>query len=260
MVRNTDFSMPKFDGGGKFSSVGEWIHANRIISTYELILVTHGTIYLEEDGVRHTLHANDYILLHPGIRHGGFRTSHESVGFYWLHFYTDEAYPFPFAGTAPDPDILVQNARQLLQIHRSPAYSPQTADHMTYVLLSELMVQRQQEKPQNALALKTLEYIRAHSYQQLTAAEIADELGYHPDHLSRVLRAYCNTTLSKEITHARLRRAKWLLQTTDYTIHRIALELGYEDSNLFEKFFKYHTSVTPTEYRNSFTNLHTNPK
>ncbi len=258
MVRISD--IPHFDGGGRFSSKGNWIHAERTIRSYELILVTHGTVYLEENGVRHTLNTNDYILLHPHIPHGGYRISKQAVGFYWLHFFSDEVFPLPFTGRAVRPEILIQNARQLLQIHQSPAYPSETVDHMMYVLLSELLVQRGQEKPQNALAVKTLEYIRAHSDELLTATAVAAAMDYHPDHLSRVLKAYCGTTVNREITQSRLRRAKWLLQTTDNTVSRIAMELGYEDANLFEKFFKYHTALTPITYRNSFTDLHTNHK
>ncbi len=257
-MRISDLLLPKFENGGVFSSKGDWIHSNRIIDTYVLILVTRGTVYLEEDGVRHTLRPNDYILLHPDTMHGGYRVSHEPVTYYWLHFRSEQPFPLPFNGTAPQPEIMIQNARQLLQIHHSPVYPKPTVDHMMYVLLAELMAQRQQKKPQNALALQTLEYIRAHAYQPLTAAEVARNMGYHPDYLSRVLKVYCNTTLNQEIIHQRLSRAKHYLQTTDFTAARIAAELGYEDANLFEKFFCYHMGMTPTTYRNSFSALHTN--
>ncbi len=257
-MRISDFSLPHFISGGKFSSTGEWIHSGRRIESYELMLVTRGNVYIEENGLRHTLHAGDYILLHPDLPHGGFRVSNEQVEFYWLHFLSADTFPLPYTGKAASPEILIQNARQLLQMHASLAHPSQAADHMMYVLLSELAVQRQQEKPQNALALKTLEYIRAHSYRELSTADVAEALGYHPDHLSRVLKAYCGTTLGREITAHRLSRAKRLLQTTEYTVSRIALELGYADANLFEKFFTYHMGLTPTAYRNSFSNLHTN--
>lgn len=257
-MRNSDILNIKFDGGGKFSSSLDWVHRERVIASYELILVTRGTVYLEENGLRHALHANDYILLHPHLPHGGYRETKGGVEFYWLHFFSDENYPLPFTGRALNPEILIQNARQLLQIHRGDDYPAHTTEHMLSVLLAELSVQRARQRPQNALAEKTLEYIRSHTDRPLTAADVADAMGYHPDHLRRVLKAYSGTTVNKEIARGRLRRAKWLLQTTDYTVKRIAVELGYEDANLFEKFFIYHLGVTPTAYRNSFTNLHTN--
>ncbi|MBQ6947624.1 MAG: AraC family transcriptional regulator [Clostridia bacterium] len=259
-MRISDISPPNFENGGRFTSQGDWCHGKRIIESYELILVTRGTVYLEEDGIRHTLEAGDYIILHPRRPHGGWRVSKEEIQFYWLHFQSEEDFPLPFVGTAGSSEILVQNARQLLQMQQSPVHPPAAADHMMYVLLSELLVQRQQKKPQNALAIQTLEYIRAHSDELLTPTGVAEALGYHPDHLSRVLKAYSGATLSAQIIQHRLSRACWLLQTTEYTVARIAMELGYADPNLFDKFFTYHMDMPPKAYRNSFTKTHTNHK
>jgi AraC-like DNA-binding protein len=259
-VRISDISPPRFNNGGRFTSQGDWCHGKRVIDSYELILITRGSVYLEEDGIRHTLQAGDYIILHPHRPHGGWRISKEEVQFYWLHFQSEQDFPFPFTGTAPNSEILVQNARQLLQIQQSPAHPPTAGDHMLFVLLSELLVQRQQQTPRNALAIKTLEYIRAHSDQLLTAAQVAGAMGYHPDHLSRVLKSYCGASLNTRIIQQRLARARWLLQTTEYSVSRIALELGYTDPNLFEKFFAYHMDMPPGAYRNSFTETHTNHK
>lgn len=261
-MRLSDFSYPQFDGGGRFSSAGPWIHGRRVIDSYELIIVTKGTVWLEEGGQRFTLHPNDYILLHPGIPHGGWRTTREPVEFYWLHFIPEEGrqYETPYHGKLPSPSALIQTTRQLLQIRQSPAYPKETTHHLLYVLLAELAVQREQTEPQNALAARVHEYIRAHTDKPLTAAQVAEAIGYHPDHLSRVLKACYGFTLQQEIARQRLSRAKLLLQTTDFTVARIALELGYEEPNLFEKFFRYHQGTTPTAYRNSFAKMHTNHK
>lgn len=261
-MRISDFSFSQFDGGGKFSSAGPWIHGQRVIESYELIVVTRGTVYLREGEQHFTLRPNDYILLHPGIPHGGDRPTEEPVEFYWLHFFpeAERQYPRPCTGTLPSPSALIQTARQLLQVQQSPAYPPDTVHHLLYVLLAELTVQREQQEPQNALAARVHEYIRSHADRPLSAAQVAEAIGYHPDHLSRVLKSCYGVTLSQEIARQRLSRAQLLLQTTDYTVNRIALELGYEDSNLFEKFFRYHQGTTPTAYRNSFSKIHTNHK
>lgn len=257
-MRNSDF----FVNGGKFSSPGPWIHGTRIIDSYELILVTKGHIYMREGEHEFQLGPNDYLLLHPEVSHGGTKATEEPLEFYWLHFHPDTQRQFarPYHGSLSSPSVLIQLARQLLQIRQSPAYPAETADHLLYVLLAELAVQRDQQEPQNALAARTHEYIRAHSDRPLSAHQVAEALGYHPDHLSRTLKACYGFTLQQEIAEQRLSRARFLLQTTDETVSCIALELGYEDANLFEKFFRYHEGITPTAYRNSFSKLHTNHK
>lgn len=261
-MKKSDFSTPHFDGGGRFSSSGPWIHGHRVIESYELIIVTKGTVWIAEGEQEFTLCPNDYILLHPNIPHGGWRTSVEPVEFYWLHFFSAENQRFenPYFGTLKSPSVLIQTARQLLQIKQSPDYPPETCDHLLFVLLAELNVQRQQQAPLNALAARVHEYIRARADLPLTATQVADEIGYHPDYLSRVLKNCYGFTLQQVITYQRLSRAKLLLQTTDFTVARIALELGYKEPNLFEKFFRYHQGTTPTAYRNSFSKIHTNHK
>lgn len=253
----------KFDGGGRFSSDGPWIHGQRVIQSYELILVTRGTVYLREGEREYALSPNDYLLLHPDIPHGGTKPSEESVEFYWLHFI---GLPEEFRADAPcfgrmaAPEILIQTARQLLQIHQTPGYPPETIHHLLYVLLAELFLQREQQSPQNALAARIYEFIRSHSDRPLTAIQAAEQLGYHPDHLSRILKKCYGRTLQQEIVRQRMEKAKLLLQTTELTVSQISADLGYADPNLFEKFFRYHAQVTPTAYRNSFSRFHTNHK
>ncbi|MBQ8894463.1 MAG: helix-turn-helix transcriptional regulator [Clostridia bacterium] len=260
-----------FSGGGRFSSPGPWIHGQRQIDSFELILVTRGTVYLQENGREFTLRPNDYLVLHPFIPHGGTQATEEPVEFYWLHFMAGETgilpppdweqrFAFPCFGTLPSPSALIQIARQLLQVQESPAYPEETAHHILYLLLAELAVQREQAEPQNALAARVHEYVRAHADRPLTVGQVAEALGYHPDHLSRILKGCYGFTLRQEIVTQRLSRAKLLLQTTDFSVSRIAMELGYEDPNLFEKFFRYHQGITPTAYRNSFSKQHTNHK
>lgn len=257
-MRNSDI----FFNGGKFSSQGPWIHSTRSIDSYELILVTKGRVYLQEAGQQFELKPNDYILLHPQVIHGGYRTTEDPLEFYWLHFEPHDSRKFtaPYTGTLSSPSAMIQMARQLLQIRQSPAYPKETADHLLFVLLTELTVQREQQEPQNALAARVHEYVRAHAYHPISVSQVADAMGYHSDHLSRTLKTCYGVTLQQDITEQRLSYARSLLQTTENTVAAIALEMGYEDPNLFEKFFRYHQGVSPTAYRNSFSKMHTNHK
>lgn len=261
-MRNSD--LLKFESGGRFSTAQPWIHSERTIDTYELIFATKGTIHLFEEGTNNVLNPDDYLLLSPNKRHGGSRHSQGDVEFFWLHFNRlPEEFQFlaehPF-GSLAETARITQIIRLLLHCSNAPAYPTATADHLIYVLLAELAVLQQQSEPQNALAARTHEFIRSYSYRPLTAAQVASELQYHPDHLSRVLKKCYGFTLQQDINNERINRAKQLLLTTDRTVSQIALELGYEDPNLFEKFFRYHAKIPPLAFRNSFSGMHTNHK
>ena len=269
-MKKSDIVLLRFENGGLFSSKGNWIHGERVINSYELIIVTRGTVYIREGAKECALGVGDYILLHPDLPHGGTRVSDKPVEFYWLHFTLDSIGGFPpphdiirritplCSGTLSEPSILIQNARQLLQCSNSPEYTREISDHLMYIILDELLVQRERETPQNAFAARIHEYIRSYAHLPLTVSGVADALGYHPDHLSRVLKNCYGFTLKQDIAAQRVIVAKQMLQTTDLTVSQISMELGFADPNLFEKFFRYHTKTTPTAFRNGLSKIHTN--
>ena len=75
---------------GLFYTDKEWTHPKTSIETYEIVLVVNGTVYIEEDGERYTLHQNDLLVLDPKKTHGGFAASTGITSFYWVHFYTSD--------------------------------------------------------------------------------------------------------------------------------------------------------------------------
>ena len=82
-----------YSGAGKFVSQGEWIHPDRVISTYELIFVLHGTVCITEEKQVYHLKKNDLLLLEPGRRHFGHQAS-SNTSFFWVHFKSDSQWEF----------------------------------------------------------------------------------------------------------------------------------------------------------------------
>ena len=72
-------------GIGKFVSYGEWIHPDRVIDSYEIIFVTKGEVYIKEDGVEYHLLPDDVLILHPNLRHLGYKSSSDTE-FFWMHW------------------------------------------------------------------------------------------------------------------------------------------------------------------------------
>lgn len=153
-MRKSDFSDLHYAGGGAFSAPGPWQHGARIIPSCELILVTKGWVYLQEGEHRYSLREGDYLVLHPGIPHTGWKPSFGPTAFYWIHFtlrHLPTELALPCTGRLQEPGALIQLARQLLHIAEDPAYPAGTADAMLYVLLAELLVQRAPRPPAGRL-------------------------------------------------------------------------------------------------------------
>ncbi len=260
-MRKSDFFNVSYQHGGLFTSEASWIHSTRSIQTYEIVLVTKGTVYIREEETQYELKTGDYLILHPERVHGGTRVSESPVEFYWLHF-TDPVgvwqEALPQCGTLRNMSAIMQSAQQILHYQEMPTYPAACCDFALCVLLCEMVAQSAATTSQNVLAERVHEYIRSHTETVLQAKEVAEHFGYNADYVSRVMKTHYGKTLQQQIVDVRLQQAKYLLQTSEYTVDRIARELGYEDANLFVKFFRYHTRIAPTAYRNRYHKRFTN--
>ncbi len=262
-MRKSDFLNVAYCHGGLFASESAWIHSVRSISTYEIIVVTKGTVYIREEETEYALQAGEYLLLYPNRLHGGTRVSEMPVEFYWLHFSSESETDFlrsvfPQHGMLRNMSTIVQSAQQILHYQEVPSCPAGCCDFALYILLYEMMMQSTEDSTKNVLAERVNEYIRSHGEVLLDAQSVAQHFGYNVDYLSRVMKNCYGKTLQQAIVEKRLQQAKYLLQTSQYTVDQIARELGYEDSNLFVKFFRYHEKMPPTAYRNRYHKRFTN--
>lgn len=90
--------------------------------------------------------------------------------------------------------------------------------------------------------------------QAIEAAEdappgkIARSVGYHHDHLNRLLRESAGVSVGQIRSEIRLRRVKSLLQTTR-KIGDVAFDAGFSDPNYFSRWFRRQTGLSPGAWR-----------
>lgn len=260
--------MIKFDNGnyfdydmiGEFHSVDEWIHPKRIISSYELIFVLDGTVYITEDGNEYEIGKNEMIILEPDKEHYGTKTVNGQTIFYWFHFYTDLDFPFKTAKNSQEFDIKYL-LKKLLHITNTSGFSKASADSLGYLIFEELtQLSRKNTEKVSSIAILIKEYIRNNVNQNITVSEISNHLGYNTDYIGKVFKNLEGITLKNYIADQRLKFSKDLLITTNLSVKEIASRLGYSDENLFIKFFLYHDNISPTLFRKMHYNTHINNK
>ena len=61
-----------------------WKHFNRTSDEYILYFVNNGSLFIEEENVRHQLKKGSYIILEPGKFHTGYQSS--PCDYYYIHF------------------------------------------------------------------------------------------------------------------------------------------------------------------------------
>lgn len=91
--------------------------------------------------------------------------------------------------------------------------------------------------------------VEEHFISERTPAFYADLLHISPNTLSKKIKAEYHKTPSQIIQERVILEAKKLIHLTRKPIKEIASELNFEDEYYFSKYFKKHTSVSPTQFR-----------
>ncbi|MCX7922342.1 MAG: AraC family transcriptional regulator [Clostridia bacterium] len=244
----------KHVSSGFFNSQMNWTHTRRTLVNYEIIFVTDGDLYIQEEDKQYTLSAGDILILSPYKTSFGFKTSTRKISFYWTRFSTNNLNSFEFASNyikTFDSYKLNGLFKQLFLATNAPEYPEYTADLLIALILNELSVmQKNISQKSTALIKNVAEWIRTNADCKTTVELVAHTFKYNKDYLCKLFKSSLNVGIKEFINEEKIKRAKNLLLTSNYTIKQIAEILGYDNQNLFIKFFKYHESISPAKYRN----------
>jgi AraC family transcriptional activator of pobA len=86
-----------------------------------------------------------------------------------------------------------------------------------------------------------------------TVQYISERLNVSPNYLRGLLKTLTGMNTQQHIHEKLIEKAKEKLSTTDLTVSEIAYDLGFEHSQSFSKLFKTKTSLSPLEFRQSFS-------
>lgn len=83
-----------------------------------------------------------------------------------------------------------------------------------------------------------------------TASDFAKQLNVHVNHLNRALKQTTHKTTSELIAERLLQESKILLKHSQRDISEIGYSLGFSEATHFSNFFKKHTEISPSQFRN----------
>ena len=243
-----------FANMGLFTTDAPWSHPVVTVETYELIYVLEGEVRIYEADQRYTLSPRQRLLLAPGREHGGFGGRNSGrTSFYWLHFHSPEI----AAWKLPKQDLFSADTEKEL---RALMHDAQTDRRLAELRLAALLLPSAGRECKNRTVYEVQEYLRLHAAEPLTVASVAGQFAYSAGHLSKLWRKEFGCDLKTGIVAARMKHIEALLLNTGDSVKAIARQSGFEDENVFVKFFRYHRGMTPTGYRNQFFRVHRNEK
>lgn len=89
----------------------------------------------------------------------------------------------------------------------------------------------------------------AQRFKMRSAADFAESLSVHVNHLNRAIKTTTGKTTTTLISERLLTEAKALLRHTDWNISEISNSLGFEEPSHFSNFFKKQTAQSPGNFR-----------
>jgi transcriptional regulator GlxA family with amidase domain len=99
---------------------------------------------------------------------------------------------------------------------------------------------------------RLLHWLEHNLEKPLTLGSIARRAGMSARTLSRRFREQIGTTPLKWLQHARVRRAQYLLETTDHSVDAIAAAVGFGSASTLRERFRRVAITSPRDYRRAF--------
>lgn len=280
----SDASRPvSFLMAGNLTNEDQFLHARRVIDSYEFISVTKGTLHIQSGSQSYHLGPGQFLFLLPEECHFGTEPSRGRLSFYWTHFrfhaedcalYEEEEtdsffheedsprYILPRTGTlSPNSRVNVLFVQLLDLAKRLGSLSFTQCSYAQSTLLLELTNEcffrhrlRQQDEEIPLRIADLTEWLQLNYDTPLSVAAIAEKFGYHPSYLTSLFRRHSGCTITEYLNRQRVQVAKNLLTSTpQLTLAEVARHVGIGDEKYFMRLFKRYEGITATAYREAFS-------
>ena len=264
---------------GKFVAPSQdWTHQDFAFNDFELIVMTHDSLYISYNKVKYRVNEGEYLLLAPADPPNNHRRGYHpsNCSFYWMHF-SPYQYSFhkniekkdmwslcsenkliiPEHGILTHPQRVVVLMKQLQDFMKSK-YDNASLSYLSTTVLCEIYNQvRLREGTDDNLEKKQIindiiDYIQENLNCNLKAQDIAHNFGYNAKYLSHIFKEITGTTVKQHIVKSKIEAANYMLSDTNMSIQEIATSLGFSDCHNFMKLYKHVTGLRPSEYRNTY--------
>lgn len=154
------------------------------------------------------------------------------------------------------PTILPQNIKsEMNTVFDELFYSDNAFDeYICYYKIVKLLslVANEKEQRLSPYIKEVLQYIKDNYREKISVEDIAAQVQLSSSHLFAVFKKQMGVSPISFLNSYRMSIAAKQLQATANPINQISAEVGIEDSIYFNKIFKKHYQMSPTEYRNCY--------
>ena len=234
----------------------------------EILLLYSGAGIYIIDGERYTAKKGDLILYNAKTVHDEFGGSGNNLSTYCVAISNLKLVNLPVNKILPDNFSPIMPSGEyfdeILSIFQSierESYRKGGAEIANYLALAlvakvSAMIKtnaspRKIKEPSISSMAKN--FIDAHYMENICLEDIAGAVFTNVYNLSKIFKAEIGISPMRYVILRRMGEAQNLLINTDMTITRIAMSVGYNNSNYFQNVFKNFMQMTPREYRKRWT-------
>jgi len=109
-------------------------------------------------------------------------------------------------------------------------------------------------KPQNSIDYSnhivqaTKDYLESHYTEDISLEDMAEQVNISPQYFSKLIKKTTGFNFIDWLSMLRVKKAKELLNNSNYTVKEVCFMVGYKDPNYFSRIFKKRIGITPSEY------------
>lgn len=231
----------------------EMLYRKKFMEYCEMIYVLTGKVYIALGKVEHTIGEGEVIVIPRYQIINGVKKTETKTQFCTVDFSCSD-------------DLIESICEKKISVTHNSFYFSELISHLNTALnirgennyisdalmltiLNEIRANCKSMSSSSEIDEAVMEYIDLNIDKIITVDEIAEHFSYSKDHLIRKFRDSRGYTLKKYINEKKLNIAKHLLTSTEMPIDKVGESIGYDDVDLFIKFFKYHEKITPQRYR-----------
>lgn len=222
-------------------------------NSFELIVLTEGSMEVTVDRKKHTLSPGDACLVFPNQIHE-LHTPEQSRHFLCIfssnhvHAYTKRItgrIPAENRFT-PDPFYL----KKLISLHGAPDIL--TVKGLLYSICAEFdrdMTYTERQADRNELLFQIFHFVETNFGAKCTLEQLSESTSYHYVYLSRYFKKCTGISFTEYVNRYRVNQACYLIKNSEQSILQTALDCGYDSLRSFNRNFKSTVGITPSEYR-----------
>lgn len=221
--------------------------------SFELILITSGSMDITVNGQTHTLEKNQAVLVFPNqihslqsvsSKHTLFIFSPQFIQAYW----TEKSNSLPLHNAITLDEY---TAKRLLSLSsESSKFEIKGIFYSICALLDKSTSFQKDLDDSQTLLFKILSYIEKNFSKDCSLSSVATSVGYNTEYISRFFKKKMNIPYNQYLNIRRLNHAAYLLNNSNESALNCALESGYTSLRTFNRNFKLYYGMTPQEHRN----------